>query len=226
MRLQIAYFWKIKMAKLYGVPGSPFVRKTRVALALKKIPYDLELVIPFQVSDDYKKISPLGKIPALRIDGIDIPDSSVICAYLEKKYPTPALYPQIPADYAKALWLEEYTDTAVSTVITGRIFIPQMIAPALMGRPADEQAIRKALMEDLPPLCAYLETQIGGETIFNDHFSIADISIVSQFVNLYAAEHEIDQKRFPNLEYYIRHHMAGPYFADLLEEEKAFMMGL
>jgi glutathione S-transferase len=213
------------MTTLYGVPGSPFVRKTRVALAIKKLDYDFELTIPFGdgVTEDYKKISPLGKIPALRIDGINIADSSVICAYLEKRYPNPALYPEKPADYAKALWLEEYTDTVLFKVVTAKIFFPLLIAPRLLGKPCDEQEVRHALIDELPPLCSYLETQIGdSETIIPGLFSITDIAIVSQFVNLYHCEHEINKKHFPKLAHYVEHHMAGEYFAELIEEEKAF----
>jgi glutathione S-transferase len=52
------------MPKLLGAFGSPFVRKVFVALKEKGIPFEHEQVIPFGVSPEYRKISPLGKIPA------------------------------------------------------------------------------------------------------------------------------------------------------------------
>ena len=84
------------MPTLIGVNASPFVRKVRVALAEKKIPYDREDLIPVNVPAEFRKISPLGKIPAYRDGKVTLCDSSVICAYLEKTHPTPPLYPTEP----------------------------------------------------------------------------------------------------------------------------------
>ena len=44
-------------------------------------------------------------------------DSSVICAYLERIHPMPALYPMDPVEYAKALWFEEYGDSELACVL-------------------------------------------------------------------------------------------------------------
>ena len=71
--------------KLYGAPQSPFVRKVRVALEEKGLTYAIELPAP--------ALHPMGKMPVLRDGDLVVPDSSVICAYLERKHPSPALYP-------------------------------------------------------------------------------------------------------------------------------------
>ena len=78
---------------LYGVSASPFVRKVRVVLAEKGIPHEREDVVPVNVSAEYRKISPLGKIPAMRDGDRTLSDSSIICTYLERTHPDPALYP-------------------------------------------------------------------------------------------------------------------------------------
>ena len=77
------------MPTVYGVPASPFVRKVLVALTEKGIANDREDVIPVNVSAEYRKISPLGKIPAFRDGDLTLADSSVIIAYLEKTKPEP-----------------------------------------------------------------------------------------------------------------------------------------
>ena len=51
------------MPTIHGVNASPFVRKVRVAMLEKGLDYDLEPVMPIGVSDEFKKLSPLGKIP-------------------------------------------------------------------------------------------------------------------------------------------------------------------
>src|SRR6185295_3065455 len=97
------------MPTLIGASASPFVRKVRVALAEKGIAYDQEQLIPFNVPPEFKKISPLGKIPAWRDGNRTLCDSSVICASLEPAHPTPPLYPSDPYAYARALWFEQYS---------------------------------------------------------------------------------------------------------------------
>ena len=69
--------------KLYGNPLSPFARKACViahALGLT-----LEQVDILPLSDEgFRKVNPLGKIPALALDdGTVIIDSRVICEYLD-----------------------------------------------------------------------------------------------------------------------------------------------
>ena len=53
------------MIKIYGVHGSPFVRKVLVALDFKGIPYEIVPQMPFSGDKEYLKINPLGKVPTL-----------------------------------------------------------------------------------------------------------------------------------------------------------------
>jgi glutathione S-transferase len=55
--------------------------------------------------------SPLGKIPCFQDGDYTLPDSSCIIAYLERTNPRPALYPEDPKEYGRALFLEEYADS-------------------------------------------------------------------------------------------------------------------
>jgi len=103
------------MPTVLGVNLSPFVRKVRVALAEKGVPYDLVPVFPQAADEEFRKISPLGKVPALRDGDQGFSDSSVIGLYLEKKHPSPSLYPSDPFEYARALWFEEWADSALVT---------------------------------------------------------------------------------------------------------------
>src|SRR5690348_904862 len=102
------------MKILYGAPGSVFVRKPRILLQEKGIHFISQPVNPMLgVTDEFKEINPLGKIPAFNDEGYIISDSSAICAYIDAKYPLPTFYPKNPEDLGKALWFEEYADTAV-----------------------------------------------------------------------------------------------------------------
>jgi glutathione S-transferase len=208
------------MPTVLGVNASPFVRKVRAMLAEKGISYDLEPVIPVNVSPEFKKISPLGKIPAFRDGDVTLCDSSVICAYLERKHPAPALYPADPYEYARALWFEEFGDTALSSVVGPKIFFKKIVAPRFFNQPVDEAAIRQAVAEDLPPLFDYLESQLGtSEGIAGGAFSIGDIGLASQFVNLRHAGVSVDATRWPKLARYVARMLERPSFAALWQEE-------
>ncbi len=97
---------------LYGAPLSPFVRKVRLLLAEKGLDYQLEAIAPFGQPAWYREISPLGRIPALRDGDLALADSSVICQYLEERYPEPPnLQGDAPASRAAVRWLENTPTT-------------------------------------------------------------------------------------------------------------------
>ena len=55
------------MPTVYGANASPFVRKVRVVLSEKNIPYELEPVFPGPMAPpEFRTLSPLNKIPAFR----------------------------------------------------------------------------------------------------------------------------------------------------------------
>lgn len=211
------------MPTLYGALGSPFVRKVVVALTEKGIKYDHDQVIPFGPNPEYRKIHPLGKIPAYRDGDRTLPDSSVILAYLERTHPEPPLYPSDPYDYARALWYEEFGDSGLAPVTGGKIFFPRVIGPRFMKLPPDEAAIKKTLDEEVPPLFDYLEQEIGDkEFLVANRFTVADIGIATQFVNFKLAGCSVDSKRGPKLAAYIERIHNRPSFKAVIEKEIAF----
>ena len=209
------------MATLYGAGLSPFVRKVRVLLAEKGVSYEHDPVVPFNVSPEYKAMSPLGKIPAYRDEKGALADSSVICAYLERRHPSPALYPSDPYEYARALWFEEYGDAPLVAVAGPKIFFQKIIGPAFFNQPTDDAVVSKAVNEELPPLFDYLESQITGDWLVGSQFSIADIGIGTHFVNLRLAGVSVDTGRWPKLARYIARVHERPSFKKLIEEDRA-----
>ena len=95
-------------------------------------------------SPKVKALHPLGKIPVIEDEGIAVPDSSVIIAYLERAYPERPLYPAGAADLARALWLEEYADTRLREA-TLPFFSEHVVKPLFQGKPADEAALAAAI---------------------------------------------------------------------------------
>ncbi len=92
--------------KPYPTDLSPFPTRVRLMLYAKGI--DGESVTPHGFHGDttpkceYEEINPMGRVPTLVLeDGTSLPESEVICEYLEDAYPNPALHPSDPADKAR-----------------------------------------------------------------------------------------------------------------------------
>ena len=213
------------MPTLLGVSASPFVRKVRVALAEKKIPYDLVPVFPQAADEDFRKVSPLGKVPAFRDGDKGFSDSSVICLYLEKKHPQPALLPSDPHEYARALWFDEYADSAVVNVFGPKIFAERVLAKRFFNREPNLEAADKAVKEEVPPICAYLESQLTGDFLAGNQLTIGDIAVCSQFANLFFAGVTLDAQRFPKLARYVARIHERPSFKNCLDEDRVLING-
>ncbi|MEN6542020.1 glutathione S-transferase family protein [Parvibaculum sp.] len=215
---------------VYGAPLSPFVRKVRVVLSEKGLDYKLDPVTPFPAPDWFVEISPLGRIPVLRDEDVGpdatLPDSSVICAYLERKKPEPALFPKDNYAYGRALWFEEYADSELAANIGMGVFRPVVLAK-LMGQPSDRAAAEKTIADKLPKYFSYLDKEIGAkEFLVGGAFSIADISVATHFVNFAHAGYTPDEKRWPNLARFLKAIHARPSFAACIAEESAFVAKL
>jgi glutathione S-transferase len=198
------------------------VRKVRVALKEKGIAYELDPIFPFNVSPEYKQMSPLGKIPCYTPkEGVNIPDSSVIVAYLERTNSNRPLYPENAEDYARALFIEEYGDSALVAAL-GTVFFQRIVGPRFLGQKTDEAAITAALEKQLPPLLSWLDEQIKGKEFFvGNRLTIADIAIASPFVNFMHAGEKIDAAKYPHLAAFLERMHNRPSFKELIEEERA-----
>ena len=205
---------------LYGVPLSPFYRKVEMVLGEKGVPFQPEMVNILPMPDWFKEISPARRIPVLRdteegeagVEGT-IPDSSAICAYLEEKFPEPALYPQEAFARGRALWYEEYADSEMAGAIGMGIFRPIMF-PRFAGKEPDLETARATWKEKLPRLFDYLEGELAGrEFLVGEGLSIADIAVGCQFVNLSVVAGLPDAARWPVLVAYAEKLLARPSIA-------------
>lgn len=215
---------------IHGAPLSPFVRKVRVVLAEKQLEYKLDPISPFAPPPEFEKISPLKRIPVLRDDseGPDalIPDSSAICGYLEKKHPTPALYPAKPFDFGRALWFEEYADSDFVATTGLGIFRP-VVVNQLMKKEADMAVAKDTWETKVPRFLDYYETELKGKTWFvGEQFSIADIAVASPFVNTAHAGFAPDPARYPNLTRLLKTVLARPSFAACIAHERKVLAPL
>ncbi len=213
------------MIKVYGVHGSPFVRKVFIALDMKGIPYETVPQMPFTGDEDYLKINPLGKIPTLVDGDLTLGDSKVICRYLESAYPETPLYPQDLADRAMADWYEDLCGGRVAELAAG-IFFQRFMRPFAFKQEPDEELVGKIIDRDLPPLLDYLEGQVPADGFLFGDFGMADLCIASPFFNAAYAGFEVDAARWPKLAGLIARVKALPPVQAILQKEaKALGLG-
>ena len=209
--------------KLYGAPQSPFVRKARIVLEEKGLPYEIEPLVP--------GLHPLGKMPVLRDGDVVVPDSSVIAAYLERTHPSPALFPEAPADLAKALFLEEYADARMAEGM-GLIVLERFVKPHLLGQPTDEARLKELLEaaatrwfgkptsaagQPIPSVLDYLEAQLPADRpCVLARFSIADVALGAHLGWLVPAGFELDARRWPKTAAYAEALAKRPSFQKTL----------
>jgi glutathione S-transferase len=183
--------------RIIGSYLSPYVRKALACLNLKGLAYEIDPIVPFMGDDRFTRLSPLRRVPVLIDDRVTLCDSSVICQYLEDRYPEPALYPADVFDRARARWLEEFADSRMGDVFIWGLFDHAVISPAVWGTPRDRAVIDRIVSEEIPPVLDYLESQLPREGFLFGAPGVADISLAVFLRNAALARYAVDPQRWP-----------------------------
>ncbi len=211
------------MIKVYGVVLSPFVRKIHAVLHLKQLSFETIDVLPGMGEPWFYQISPLGKIPALTDGDLSLADSTVIAEYLEEQYPDISIYPASIKERAKARWIEEYADTKVLEVVSGGIFYERAVKPALLKEPTNEERVQHVIHNVLPPMLEYIESLLPPSGFIFQQISLADISLVTHFINAEYAGYTVNPKDYPHLASLIEKVKGHAVMVALLEAEKPIL---
>lgn len=205
---------------IIGSYVSPYVRKVLACLNLKALEYEVDPITPFYGNDEFRRLSPLRRIPVL-IDGdFSISDSSVICAYLEDVYPGHPLFPADARARARARWFEEFADTRLGDLFIWSLFYQKVVRPNVWGEAADETRVKKTVDEDIPQALDYLENELPSEGFLFGEIGLADISLASFFRNGAYAGFNIDKGRWPRTATFVERTLAHPSIATLFPLEE------
>ena len=148
--------------KLYQTYASPFPTRVRLSIYAKGL--DVEIVEPpgFHASTEakghYLKVNPIGRVPTLVLDdGRALPESEVICEYLEDAYPEPSLRPADPWGRARMRLLSRICDFYVVMAM-----VPLFNLSGRSRRHWEPAAVNAAAAKVAEAL-GWLETYIGEE---------------------------------------------------------------
>jgi glutathione S-transferase len=201
---------------LWHIPISHYNEKVRWALDYKEVDHELRAPLPgphmavaFALTGGRHYT-----FPVLKLDGRRIGDSTAIIAALEERFPEPPLYPQDPAERARALELEDWFDRELGPHIRRYVFHAVGKDRELSGR-LSSQVLPRRLQRFSGLAGAYarvftglrfragsdsgadearervlialdeLESQLNGnEYLVGEHFTVADLTAAALFYPL------------------------------------------
>jgi glutathione S-transferase/RNA polymerase-associated protein len=163
------------MIQLYDNPLSPYARKVRLALYEKGLDFEKHEIHTKSQRDELLRVNPRAEVPAIVDGDAVVYDSSLICAYLEDRYPDKPLLPADPVERARCRRLEKLSDGAIDAAGI-LVFVTKMARaeleqqfPELSGKVANAVA----------GVYGVLERELAGrEFLACDSFSIAEAAIV------------------------------------------------
>jgi glutathione S-transferase len=111
------------MRVLYHLPLSPYARKVRLVMAEKRLPFELRVEKVWERRATYLDLNPGGTVPTLVEDnGLVIPDSVVICEYLDEAYPESSLMGRTLAERIEVRRLAAWFDGKFANEVTRNLY--------------------------------------------------------------------------------------------------------
>jgi glutathione S-transferase len=173
------------MRLLYHLPLSPYCRKVRLVLAEKRLPFELKAERVWERRPEYLQMNPAATVPTLQEDnGLAIPESGVICEYLDEAYPDTGLLGTTLGERVEVrrlvAWFDGKFDREVTRNLNGEKYFKRISG---IGHP-DAAALRAGyanLREHLQYLGWLAETRkwlAGSALSLADFAAAAHISVL------------------------------------------------
>ena len=201
--------------KLYSSPVAPSPKKVLVFISEKGIKdievKDLDIGKMEHKTDEYKKIAPNSRIPALVLDNGDvILETTAICRYLECLHPDPNMFGEDPEEIAQIeMWYSRISFELMMPLMHGfRHTHPHM--SALENQNNDFGLAQRELA--VKSLQYFDKVMLNKEFIACSKFSYADIqaAVSLQFL---VRLNRIDINDYENLSAYINNITSRPSFS-------------
>ncbi|HLK10831.1 MAG TPA: glutathione S-transferase family protein [Candidatus Binatia bacterium] len=160
------------MITLYDDVFSPYARKVRVALYEKGVPFERVRALGGDCNRrDFVHVNPRAEVPAIVDGDFALYDSTIICEYLEDRWPTPPLYPPDPRRRARCRLIEDLADTQLDAALYA-------VTVVEFGRGERHAAMHATAARDLARLYDELERRLGDGDFLCGDYSLADIAVV------------------------------------------------
>ena len=185
--------------KLYeGVRSSASFR-VRIALNLKGLPYDSQ-VIDLRAGEhrrpEYARINPQKAVPALADGGRTLAQSMAILEYLEEVHPQPPLLPRTAGERARVRAMAQLVACEIHPLNNLRVlsYLEQELSASEQARDRWYGHWVREGFRSLEPMLGDPET---GQFSHGDAPTLADVFLVPQVVN--AQRFKVDLAGFPRV---------------------------
>ena len=157
--------------KLLGTDGSPYVRKTRVAIAEKGVACEYVAASPRDPASGVATANPLAKIPTLLLDdGSAIYDSSVIAEYVDGLAPSPKL---IPDSFAERIAVRRWEALGNGLLDASVNIMHDRRLPEAKQQGAEYVARQ---MQKIEAALAFIDKTVAGtDFVHGEKFSLGDV---------------------------------------------------
>jgi glutathione S-transferase len=167
---------------VHSVPGSPYGRAVFATLEEKRADYRLAVVTPeTSKRKPHMLRHPFGRVPVLEHGDLMLYETQAILRYLDRALPDPALTPNALQAAARMDQVMNICDWYLFQGVSNVIGFQRIVRPRLLGQPADEAAIEKA-MPRAHAVIDELSRLLRGKRYFaGDAVSLADLMVAPQF---------------------------------------------
>jgi glutathione S-transferase len=181
------------MLTLYDDVFSPYARKVRIALYEKGVPFERVRALHGDCNrTDFVHVNPRAEVPALVDGDFRLYDSTIICEYLEDRYPDPPLYPRDPRQRATCRLIEDLADTQLDAALYAVTVIE-------FGRGESNPSMHDVAARDITRLTDDLESRLADGPFFCGEFSVADIAVAPHLMATAFLGFPLDASRHPKL---------------------------
>jgi maleylacetoacetate isomerase len=185
--------------KLYGYFRSSAAYRVRIALNLKKLPYDHQAVHltrngGWQFSDEFRAVNPQKRVPALALStGEVLLQSLAIIEYLDEVHPEP---PLLPADAITRAQVRAFAQIIACDIhpLNNLMALNYLKGPLKHDQAAADEWYRHWVTQGFDALEALVKP---GPYAFGSHVTVADICLVPQMFN--ARRLKVDMTKYPIL---------------------------
>ena len=94
----------------------PYTQRAAIQLTEKGLPYERTYIDLAAKPTWFARLSPLGKVPVLRVGDEALFETAVICEYIEEIAPTPPLWSSAPLDRARERAWAEFASAVIADV--------------------------------------------------------------------------------------------------------------
>ncbi|MGE0387528.1 MAG: glutathione S-transferase family protein [Gammaproteobacteria bacterium] len=204
--------------RLYTIPGSRYATRCIIQIRAKGLPIEIH-TLPYPIPDSFAAVNPLMLVPVLDTGTVILPESQVICDYLEDLGEGPALRPADPLDRARMQLIIRLFELH---------YDPHVLA--LYARLRDRNALDEAKIERCyaaidKGLDLIADRLDGGAYAVGRRLTLADCALMPPFLQVQILLPAIGLpdpvSRHPRIRDYFAATRADPHVGAVLEEMEA-----